>query len=399
MKVAVIGAGFSGMLAAYLLEKEGVSVTVYEKNCRIGGHCSTLHLGTSYTELGTAFTFSKYIKELLLELQVDYSEQFNYRSFIGAMYEPIEQIPRENIPKLIVELNYLEEILSKYQHCFQGTNYGFIPDELLLSLHDFLQLHNLHLVGEVIAPQLSSFGFGSTHNTQAYYAFKIFNIKTINTFIRGEKLLFIKKGTSELIYQLSKNISDIRPSMEVIHIKKEGQKVRVDTLYNTAFYDKVLISTKLPANVLNDSIYNDFMCKIDTNSFITCTYESADKNLPTTYYKYNLGKENLIQFFHSGRLGDQSKIVAFAYGKVNPSIVTNMTRDIKAIGVNLQHLVTTNQWHIFPHLQQENLTPSYYVDLLKHQQSSNIRFIGSLICEPSLTSLYISVKASVKEIL
>ena len=42
MRVAIIGAGFSGMLAAYQLEKKGVHVTVYEKEEHIGGHCRTL---------------------------------------------------------------------------------------------------------------------------------------------------------------------------------------------------------------------------------------------------------------------------------------------------------------------------------------------------------------------
>ena len=69
MSVAIIGAGFSGLLAAYLLKKKGVKVTVYEKDLMVGGHCHTLSTGESLVELGTVFSFNASIKELLKELK------------------------------------------------------------------------------------------------------------------------------------------------------------------------------------------------------------------------------------------------------------------------------------------------------------------------------------------
>ena len=42
MKVAIIGAGFSGLRAAMLLEQQGVSVTVFEARERLGGRCHTV---------------------------------------------------------------------------------------------------------------------------------------------------------------------------------------------------------------------------------------------------------------------------------------------------------------------------------------------------------------------
>lgn len=94
MKVAILGAGFSGMLAAYLLEKEGIEVTVNEKNDYLGGHCKTLVNKDDYTELGTLISFSKEIKELLIELQVSYKERFVYRNFLDEHYENVEHMSR-----------------------------------------------------------------------------------------------------------------------------------------------------------------------------------------------------------------------------------------------------------------------------------------------------------------
>ena len=52
MIVAIIGAGFSGMVAAYLLEKAGAKVTVYEKRPQMGGLCKTWLNGGTETKAG-----------------------------------------------------------------------------------------------------------------------------------------------------------------------------------------------------------------------------------------------------------------------------------------------------------------------------------------------------------
>jgi len=45
MKVAVIGAGFAGLRAAQLLERNGISTAVYEARPRVGGRVHTVDHG------------------------------------------------------------------------------------------------------------------------------------------------------------------------------------------------------------------------------------------------------------------------------------------------------------------------------------------------------------------
>lgn len=399
MKVAVIGAGFSGMLSAYLLEKQGIKVTIYEKQESIGGHCRTLSSKGIYAELGTVFSFSEQIKELLIELKVDYTERFTYRNFIDENYNNVEHISREDVTLLMDELPRLKVILNKYSKSLNTVNYGYIHKDLMIPLCTFLRHHNLNTICQVIAPHLSSFGFGNICDVQAYYAFKIFNLDTIYSFIRGDKLLFINKGSSELIKKLSQNISDIRYSIKVENIEVKGNKVNLETPFSSDYYDKVLITTKLPRDVIKDDLYNQLMKKIDTNPFITCAYEVDNKNLVTTYYKANLGKKGKVQFFHTTRQNKRTILVAYAYGIVKKELIDSITNDIKKSGIHIKHLITAKQWYIFPHLDNHNLTQNFYRDINKTQNMSHIRLIGSLISKPELTNLYVSVKNSVNDIL
>ncbi|PKM95047.1 MAG: hypothetical protein CVU84_06915 [Firmicutes bacterium HGW-Firmicutes-1] len=399
MKVAIIGAGFSGMLAAYLLEKNGIDVTLYEKLEYIGGHCRTLVSKDVYTELGTVFSFSNQIKELLIELQVDYTERFTYRNFVDENFNNVEHMSSEDVNLLMDELAKLKVILERYSASLHTVNYGYIHEDLMIPLSTFLKNHNLNIISQVIAPHLSSYGFGDICNIQTYYAFKVFSADTIYSFIQGDKLLFIKKGTSELIKNLSQNISDIRYSIEVNNVEVIGNKVKVETTFGSDHYDKVLITTKLPRDVIKDDLYNQYMKKIDTNPYFTCVYEVSNKNLVTTYYKTNLGKKDKIQFFHTFKQNNRIILVAYAYGTVQKDLINGITDDIQKLGIHVKHLITTKQWHIFPHLKEYNLTQNFYQDIGERQKVSNIYLIGSLVSEPSIANLYLSVKNSVNEII
>lgn len=397
MRVAIIGAGFSGMLAAYLLEKKGIGVTVYEKQELIGGHCRTLINKDNLVELGTVFCFSQHIKELLIELDVDYTERFTYRNFLDEQFNKVEHLSRENVSALTDELIKLEKILKKYTPSLNTINYGHIHEDLMVPLIDFLKINELEIICGLLAPHLSSFGFGNICELQAYYAFNIFNMDTIQSLIRGDRLLFVNKGMDEVISKLSQNISDIRYSIEVKNIESTYEKVKVETEYGSELFDKVLITTKLPKDVIKDDLYNRLMKKIDTNPYITCAYEVENRNIVTTYYKANLGQSEKIQFFHTFRQNNKTTLVAYAYGSVSKELVGSITTDIEKSGIHIKHLITAKQWYIFPHLKAQNLTPNFYKDILERQKVSNICLIGSLVSRPAISNLYASIKQFISQ--
>lgn len=399
MKVAVIGGGFSGLLAAYLMEKEGVSVTLYEKQEALGGHCHSLVTKTQCIELGTVFCLNDGIKELFVALDIAFSERLTYRNFVNEDFFSIEQLSREHIHPLISELLTLKKIVEMYPESFDTIDYGLIHEDLKSDMLTFLHQHNLTIIPKVIASHLSSFGFGAIDEVPAFYGLSVFNVPIINAFIRGEKLLFLDQGFSEVISQLAKNISHIRYATEVTGIGNRGTTVEVETIYGSDQYDKVLIATTLGENVIKDRHLNQVMSKLITNAYFSCAFEVEGKNMATTYYTAHSGLKNKIQFFHTFKKNNKTILLAYAYGTINKELVHQVQQDIEHIGIHVNHLITAKQWHIFPHLNGEDLTPSFYQELVKPQGNENIYLIGSLVTKPSISSLHKSIKERIRRIL
>lgn len=396
MHVAIIGGGFTGLLAAYLLEQKGIQVTVYEKETHVGGHCRTLAYQNLMVEIGTAVSFGPQLKELLLTLEIPYSERFTYRNFLDEQYHKVEHLSHEEVLHLMEELPRFEALYKVYFPQGAHDTYGHFQD-LTIPLEAFLEKVKLPMIGQVIAPHLSAYGFGSAKETPAYYALHTFDPRTLQAIIRGDKLLFVDDGMSQVIHKLSQNISDVRYAIEVKNIVPLQGKVRIDTIYDTAFYDQVLITTKLPKDVIKDTLYNELMKKIDTNPYITCIYEVENKNIVTTYYKANAGKKETIQFFNIYKEKDKTILVAYAYGTLSKDLVHNITKDIERSGIEVNHLVMAKQWYIFPHLKPWNLREDFYVALRAHQKESQISLMGSLVSKPSIAHLYETTKAFLEE--
>ncbi|MEA5509972.1 FAD-dependent oxidoreductase [Crocosphaera sp. UHCC 0190] len=85
MQIAIIGGGASGMITAYLLEKQGHQVTVFEKQSILGGHIRTLNQNVKPNH-----SDSNLILECgVLEFPVVFHNFINLMQELGIELEPV----------------------------------------------------------------------------------------------------------------------------------------------------------------------------------------------------------------------------------------------------------------------------------------------------------------------
>jgi monoamine oxidase len=95
-KIIILGAGLSGLLTAYRLQKKGFDIEIIEARDRIGGRIHTIYSDTGQVEMGATWFNDIHInfRKLLSELDLEYFEQF----MTGTSYfEPFSATPAKEI--------------------------------------------------------------------------------------------------------------------------------------------------------------------------------------------------------------------------------------------------------------------------------------------------------------
>lgn len=85
MKIAIIGGGASGMIAAYLLDRNGHEVTVYERQPILGGHIRTLNQNIFSSTDCPAF-----LETGVLEFPVEFTNFLRLMEELKVPLEPVE---------------------------------------------------------------------------------------------------------------------------------------------------------------------------------------------------------------------------------------------------------------------------------------------------------------------
>ncbi len=127
-KIIIIGAGLTGLTAAFFLKKEGISATILEARARIGGRIHTIYKeNEAPIEMGATWLGKKHghLIHLLDELKIDILAQ-HLGKF--AVYEPtslshpqVVHLPANNDPSFRIQggssnlINTLKSFLDKEQ--------------------------------------------------------------------------------------------------------------------------------------------------------------------------------------------------------------------------------------------------------------------------------------------
>lgn len=261
MRIAVIGAGVSGLGSAYLLAPHA-SVTLYETENRLGGHANTAEVtmqGKTFPVDTGFMVFNPvhypYFVSLLKELQipsVDTVMSFSvsipgsveYSSNFSGLFGNPRQLLQPSYWRLLMDIIRFNRAAKAY---LADTN----SDRTML-LGDFLQKERMsrELKEWYRFPMMGSIWSAAAKDINAYPAYESFR------FLNNHMLLNIfnkpvwqtvKGGSREYVHALEKRLIQegvsIKTGTAVTRIERTHAGVVVHTASGSNTYDKIILAT------------------------------------------------------------------------------------------------------------------------------------------------------------
>lgn len=369
MKIAIIGAGYTGLSAAKKLLESGQDVTIYEKQDFVGGMTKTIQLGESKIEKHYRHIFKSdnYVIELLKEFNVidklkwpetHMGYYINNKIYaFGTPYTLLNFKPftmKEKILfgisiikiKTIRDYKKLEEITAEdwlIKNCGQNI-YKKVWEPLLLTK------------------------FGSKKNKVAMsWLWGKINLRSSSSTLKGEKLGYLDGSFQELTNRfedyLTKKNCTIKLEQPVIKIEKNAKKWVVITKTEKEEYDAVISTLAYP---ITEEIFNNYLSNETKKMLSNVKYTAArtlflvSKEKFSNFYWINIGKDS-IPF--GGIIEHTNMIDKSIYDNKNIIYISNyMYKDDKLYNLNAQELLKEYE----PYLKQIN--PEFKMENIEYKE-------------------------------
>ena len=315
MKIAVIGAGITGLSLANILSKHKVNVTVFEKE-KIGGKIQTIYFQNGnknyFIELGPdAIVFDK---KKLEKIEKFFPHLFNHKRIVNS--NPIYIYSKNRIS--IIPTNFIEFITTDLLDNKQKFNFfirfvlNFLKSkfsdkifnsqdiDLSTTLKEYsIKKFGIHFHNEVIDPLMSTVFGISSDRLILKYVYPIIKKFENNLFYKPLIMFNLENGLYSLIDKLKVNIEIKKQKVGKILLTEKG--FFIDDFY----FDKIVLTGKNYeiVNLLeNLQIETKLQAKIDLQSIISkvigelkkINYHSSLVNVFVLKKKINLKANGII---------------------------------------------------------------------------------------------------------
>jgi oxygen-dependent protoporphyrinogen oxidase len=282
-KIAILGAGISGLTTAFLLKKKGHNITVFEKSHRTGGYIGTQYKDKYVVENGANGFLNNEPKTLDLIDQLNLHNELisakeeskiRYLMFDGKMNAAPSSFS-----------DFLKSDLLSFGSKIKVFKEGLFPPTTLpnvekISIFDFVKHHFGEEISEnIIRTSLLGIFAGDARKLSVDKAFKkLIEIEREHkSLLKGFKstvqkggksnLMSFKKGMQTLIDKLTNELgSDIELSHEVLKIQKSENKFSIVAQSDESEpsfhkFDDIIITLPAPeiSKLLGDFLDSNFI--------------------------------------------------------------------------------------------------------------------------------------------
>ncbi|MCP4132531.1 MAG: FAD-dependent oxidoreductase [bacterium] len=428
--ICVIGAGIGGITAARTLKKKGHSVTVFEKENRIGGKCYTRYENGKPYEMGAIIVTPSYRQVIKLAREV--GVRFRNRAPNRIMSRKGEILSfRKLYWPARKTIRILYEMLVYFYHACRfsffydrSDRYREFPADYELSFRDFCKKKNLTVIGDWLELAIVSFGYGDLRDIRTWYVLHyvhavhffgiaffviLFGKSTVKmgetSLVKGSTKMF-EKGYGHFVETLARDL-DVRLNTEIAGIDRgeSGVTVRVKQLGNNPekeyFFDSLVLAVPLSkaARLMefneNEQLVSD---SLSYCSYVAVACEITGIPTETLLISENAKKEHFdhICLITKGTGDDKSSLHVCYTTEKNENrskeeILATLKQDIEGIGGIPGPVRAFKKWKYFPQFKERRMY-KYCNDM---QGEENVYYVGGMTKFESVESAAAQAEALV----
>ena len=395
-RVCVVGAGISGLTAAYHLNKKGYSnVTVLEKADYLGGKCQTKICDEHPFDLGGHEMLAGYTDVIAMGEEVNAptrvsippvvydSSKRKYLNFSGSATASGKYTTMQ---VMWAATRYLWLVGVTFRNFAKpSTGYKNMPAELTMNLEEWLKYRKLEAIKDILVFVIKVQGYGQFTNTPACYLVKFMGFKNwLSLLLSGMGInkkwprVFVY-GMENLCDRLAATIMDVRKSVKITRIERSEEyekgpiRVSIEGVKEPLYFDKLIVSIPLEGTNLNfldlEKSEKDLFSQFRSYRFYTnfTKIEGLDSGVVASNPMNNIDEGEYTGYIKDFTDGPYAIFFSLALtDKITGSIVKEkITKVLKGVvpykGVQPRviEFLGEKEWHYFPHIPNRNVATIY----------------------------------------
>lgn len=413
-RIAVVGAGASGLTAAYTLQNLGYDVTVFEQRDRVGGKVHSVPFGGRNLEFGAFFAAEDTPTVLALADEfgipyIDYSVdrailqgtvEFSFTDFMFANY-PVETV--------VSSIGNYAHVLQAFPELYDADLIDMHPD-LSLPMNEFAELYGITPIVEMLRGQTVGYGYGYYEDTPAAYFMKLIPaLLGVGPTGLESKAFYIFPTGYQSLWEAVATELDVHLNSEVTEIQRDKKgkwvKLRINGQRNKQKFDRVIISA--PMNVIPEFLDTTdeelaLFKKVESERYVVSLYTTAGLDGGKVLYFYDNQFETHLNDPLIWASFDPSVPVFMAWQLVDWSATQDeidaaLGAQISQRGGYLGQVLLRREWNYFQHVRPEDFAAGFFNDLDALQGDRGTYYVGGGLCFETVQHSAVQAKTLIEK--
>lgn len=391
LRVCVLGAGASGLSAAWHLQQQGHQVTVLEAAPDIAGKCASIEVDGRAYDLGGHLCTPQYravarLVEAMGLAREDATATFNY-DVVGRRV-----IPWDDTPALREAFLKYRALRERELAGLDRPGLGTVAARAAQPALEWLAAEGLAPLGDAVGASFTSTGYGYLQGGEIPAIYFLKAAETAGLLAKdGQPDLpqywTVRGGMQALWNAVVSRLPDVRRGVKVRAVERRDGKVRVSLGKEKLEFDRLVVAAPvddalrfLDATLEERELFGQVQY-LDYHTTVARAQGLPERG----FYILRQNTDDPARVGHCVAMHHRhpgSDVVLFySYGNDQigrREVEAKLREDVAAMGGTLGEVLLHKQWKYFPHAEPDALAEGFQARLEALQGQNSTCYVGSL---------------------